>query len=125
MEIKIIGTSHIAQQSIQEIKKALSEEQPDIVAVELDVERAVALFQKRRTRISLFQIPTIGVKGFLFATVGHALQQKLGKMVGVSPGSDMKTALELARKQKLQVALIDQPIKITLQKFSQNLTWRE
>ena len=37
----------------------------------------------------------------------------------------MKTALELARKNNLEVALIDQPINITLQRFSKSFTWKE
>ena len=53
------------------------------------------------------------------------MQQKLGKMVGNAPGADMKTALELAREQKLQIALIDQPLPITLRNFSKSITWKE
>jgi pheromone shutdown protein TraB len=43
----------------------------------------------------------------------------------MDPGAEMKTALELAKKYKLQAELIDQPIKITLARFSKSLTWRE
>jgi pheromone shutdown protein TraB len=43
----------------------------------------------------------------------------------VSPGAEMKTALELARKEDLKVAYIDQPIKITLRNFSNEFTWKE
>ena len=67
----------------------------------------------------------IGVKGFVFAKLGQIVQQKLGKSVGIVPGSDMKTALLLAKKKKLQAALIDQPIQITLKRFSKGLSWRE
>ncbi len=125
MDIRLIGTSHIARQSIQEIKKALKEEKPDIVALELDVQRAAALLEKRPSRISPAVIRQIGLKGYLFAKIGQLVQQRLGKMVGVAPGSEMKTAIEEARKLQLQVALIDQPIAITLQKFSRSLTWKE
>jgi pheromone shutdown protein TraB len=37
----------------------------------------------------------------------------------------MKSALLLAKKEKIKVALIDQPIEITLRKFSQKLSWKE
>lgn len=125
MALHIIGTSHIAQESIREISKYINDEKPDIVALELDLPRAAALMQKEKNKISLTHIFQIGIKGYLFAKVGQIVQQKLGKMVGVSPGSEMKTALELARKNKLEIALIDQPIKITLRNFSKNLTWKE
>jgi len=123
--VKIIGTSHIAKQSVNEIKKTISEWQPDIVAVELDVQRAAALLQKGKTKITLGAALQIGFKGYLFAKIGQYVQQKLGKIVRLAPGSDMKTALEEARKKKLDVAFIDQPIKITLKNFSKSLTWRE
>jgi len=123
--IKIIGTSHIAKESVQEIKKAIAEEKPDIVAVELDTQRAIAIMQEQKNKISISAAFQIGVKGYLFAKIGQIVQQKLGKSVGISPGTEMKTALQEAKKNKLQIALIDQPINITLKKFSKNLTWKE
>lgn len=137
MPLHLIGTSHIAQQSIREIKKYIEEEKPDLVAVELDVQRATALLQEERQEgkkdekkrgkreISFQQIFHFGIKGYLFAKIGQYLQQKLGKMVGVTPGTEMKTALELAKKHKIQVAFIDQLLQVTLQRFSRSLTWRE
>jgi len=123
--LEIIGTSHIAKQSVEEIRKAINDKKPDIVAVELDVNRAAALLQDQKRKISMRDILKIGVKGYLFARIGQFVQQKLGKMVGVSPGSDMKTAILVASKNKLKVAFIDQPIQITLKKFSKSLTWKE
>lgn len=125
MEITIIGTSHIARQSVQEAKRVITEEKPDIVALELDPQRAAALLAKERRKISFKEVFHIGFRGYAFAKIGQAIQQKLGKMVGVAPGSEMKVSLELARKHNLQVALIDQPIAITLRNFSKNLTWKE
>ena len=123
--LKIIGTSHIAKQSIEEIKKSIEEFQPDTVAVELDLQRAAALMQKQKTKTSFSDIVKIGVKGYVFVKIGQYIQQKLGKVVGVIPGAEMKTALEIANSKKLQVALIDQPISVTLKNFSKELTWRE
>ena len=124
-KVKIIGTSHIAKQSVDEIKSTVNEWKPDIVALELDLQRAAALMSEQKSKVTLAMILQIGVKGYIFAKVGQFVQQKLGKMVGVSPGSEMKTALNLARKEKLEVAFIDQPIKITLKNFSKYLSWKE
>ncbi len=123
----IIGTSHIAQQSIDEIKKKIEEDKPEIIALELDTERAAVLLDERKQKrgSSLQQVRAFGVKGYLFARLGQYVQQKLGKSAGSTPGAEMKTALELARKNNLEVALIDQPIRITLQKFSKSFTWKE
>jgi len=123
--LKIIGTSHIAKQSVNEIKKAFEGFQPDVVGVELDIQRAKSLMQDQKNEISIAAIRQIGVKGYVFAKIGQIVQKKLGTAVGVSPGTEMKTAITLAAKGKKEVAFIDQPIQITLRKFSKNLTWKE
>ncbi len=123
--LQILGTSHIARQSVQEIKKTVEEFKPDIVAVELDIQRAKGLLQNVKRSASLSDILKIGVKGFVFVKLGQFIQQKLGKVVGISPGEDMKTAMIEAREHKLELALIDQPIEITLKRFSKQLTWKE
>lgn len=125
MSLKIIGTSHIAKQSIDEIKNEIEKNQPDIVALELDVQRASSLLKPENRNVPFMKAIRIGVKGYLFVKIGQYVQQKLGKMVGISPGSEMKTALILANQKKIDVAFIDQPITITLKKFSKGFTWKE
>jgi len=125
MELRILGTSHIAAESIKEITHIVESWKPEIIAVELDIERAASLFAEEKRRVSLAIVMEVGVKGYLFARIGQIIQQKLGQSVGISPGAEMKTALELAKKHKLQAELIDQPIKITLARFSKSLTWKE
>jgi len=124
--LKIVGTSHIARQSLAEIEAAFIDFRPTIVGVELDKGRLHALFSKEPERkASLADIRHISVKGYLFATIGRYTQKKLGNIVGVAPGSEMKLAVELAKKNNLKTALIDQDIQITLKRFSKALSWRE
>tara|TARA_Y100000310_G_scaffold308996_1_gene352644 strand:+ start:342 stop:1028 length:687 start_codon:yes stop_codon:yes gene_type:complete len=126
--LTIIGTSHIAKQSMQEIEDAVSKEKPDIIAIELDKKRFIALMHKKKgkeDRIRLRDIRRIGIKGYLFSLIGGYIQKKLGKIVGVAPGSEMKKAVRLAKKNKLQIALIDQDIELTLKRFSKSFTWKE
>ena len=59
MEIKIIGTSHISKDSVLEIKKQISTFKPDIVCVELDVNRYKSLFHKKSEKIRLSNISNI------------------------------------------------------------------
>lgn len=119
----IIGTSHIAKQSIDEIKKTIAEIKPDIIALELDRQRFYALTHKAKRGIP--NITRIGFKGFLFSLLGQWVQKKLGKKVGVKPGAEMLTAIKLAKKNKMKIALVDQDIEITLQRFSKNITWKD
>jgi pheromone shutdown protein TraB len=70
-------------------------------------------------------IKVIGLKGFLFNIIGAWIEKKLGKMVGVEPGSEMMTAINLAKKHNIKIELIDQDIELTLQRISKELTWKE
>jgi pheromone shutdown-related protein TraB len=124
-QIRIIGTSHVAKQSIEEIKETVEEFQPEIVAVELDLQRALALLQEQKSKVPLLELRNIGLQGYLFAKLGQYFQQKIGQNIGVSPGSEMKTALKLAQEKSLTVAFIDQPIKKTLRNFSKEFSWKE
>src|SRR3989344_7746802 len=121
----IIGTSHIAQESVTKIKHTIELTKPAVVAVELDQMRLHALLTNQKSKISLRDISRIGFKGYLFALLGSYIQKKLGKVVGLAPGSDMLTAVKLAHKSNIPVALIDRNIEITLKRFSQTLTWAE
>ncbi len=124
--ITLIGTSHIARESIKKVTSTINESKPDIVAVELDPQRYYALMhEKKKTRLSLYNIGRIGFKGFLFAVIGSWVSNKLGRMVGVEPGDEMKAAIKAAKKNKIKIALIDQDIELTLSRFSRYFTWKE
>jgi pheromone shutdown-related protein TraB len=123
--IILVGTSHIAKQSLKEIEKKIINENPGIIAVELDPRRLNALLSEEKHKLKLSDIRHIGVKGYIFAQLGGWMQRKLGNIVGVAPGSEMKLAVKMAQERKLRVALIDQDIEITLQKLSKQLTWKE
>ena len=123
--LTIIGTSHIAQQSVNQVKQTISLNKPDIVAIELDRRRFQALVSGKQRKPKLGDIKKIGVKGFLFTLIGSWAQKKLGKYVGVTPGSEMKAAINSAKQERSKIALIDQDIEVTLKKFSKRLTWKE
>ena len=121
----IIGTSHVAIQSIQEVENIILNEKPELVALELDKPRFLALMEKKKEKLRLRDIKYIGVKGYLFNLIGAWIEKKIGETVGVLPGSEMKKAVNTAIKVKADISLIDQNIKITLKKLSKRLTWKE
>lgn len=123
--ILIIGTSHIAKTSVEQVKKNFLSFKPDIICVELDSGRLQALLSKEKSKITLSAIKHIGVTGYLFALLAQFVQKKLGNVVGVSPGSEMKMALKLAKINHVRVALIDQDITITLRRLSKYFTFKE
>jgi pheromone shutdown-related protein TraB len=123
--VKIIGTSHIAPESLAKVEKTIRELKPNIVAIELDRKRLYALLSKDKQTISFRDIKRVGFKGWLFALIGAWAERKLGAKVGVSPGSEMLKAAALAHEVGAKTALIDQDIEITLKRFSKALTWKE
>ena len=120
-----LGTSHIAKQSLGEVKKRIEEEKPSIIALELDKKRLHALMSKAQRKIDFRSIKNIGFKGFLFSLFGAWAERKLGRLVGVAPGSEMKEAIKIAKRENIGIALIDQDIEITLQRLSNSITWKE
>lgn len=120
-----LGTSHIAKQSLDEVKRSIEDEKPQILALELDVKRINALMSKEHEKMGLKVIKNIGIKGFLFSLLGAWAEKKLGNIVGVAPGSEMRQAIRIARKDDIKIALIDQDIETTLKNFSDSITWRE
>ncbi len=125
VKFKIIGTSHISPDSLKKVEETIRRLQPTVVAIELDKKRLVALSEPNRQGIRLRDMRRVGVKGWIFASVGAWVERKLGEKVGVSPGAEMLKAVELAKEVKAKVALIDQDIEITLRRLSMFLTWRE
>ena len=120
--LTIIGTSHIAIQSIEEVKQSIKKTHPDIIALELDAIRFKKLISKNQ-KINLWK--NIGTQGFFFNLIGAWAEKKLGEKVNILPGSEMKAAIKIAKKEKIKIALIDQDIRITLKKLSKEITFKE
>ena len=99
--LTLIGTSHIAKQSLEEVNNAINKEKPDIIALELDKKRFFALTHNIKRKLKLSDIKRIGLKGYIFNLIGAWIEKKLGKYVGVEPGSEMITAIRLAKKNKI------------------------
>lgn len=123
--LKLIGTSHIATQSIKKVRKAIEEDQPAVVAIELDPKRMQSLLQPAAKGPRFKGIRQVGFKGWLFALIGSWISRKLGARVGVMPGSDMLEAYKIAKKHKIPVYLVDRDIEVTLRRFSKQFTWKE
>jgi len=122
---KIVGTSHVASESLREVRAAFKEWAPVVVAVELDIQRMQALASGAKPSLSPGLIRVVGIRGYLFAVIGGFLQRRIGRIVGITPGSEMLTTVRLAHKNRLPVLLIDRDIRTTLQRVSKAFGWRE
>ncbi|MFH1364647.1 MAG: TraB/GumN family protein, partial [Candidatus Aenigmatarchaeota archaeon] len=114
-KIVFVPTSHVASQSVRNVKEAIEKEKPDCVAVELDVNRLMSFKQKQGSNRDA--IKNIGVTTFLIYWIMKKLQDWLGKKTGILPGSEMVMAINAAHEKGIKVALIDQDINITFIKM--------
>lgn len=129
--LKIIGTAHVSQDSVDEVKEAILEDCPDVVAIELDRGRYTRLMQERAgievdDTISVSKIikeNKVGV--FLATSILSYFQNKIGADVEVAPGSEMIGAIEAAEEVGAKIALIDRDINITLQRVLNKMTFME
>jgi pheromone shutdown protein TraB len=121
----LVGTSHIASQAVRAVRQAFEQENPDVVAVELDPERLVGLLATERPKVSIRLVREVGIRGYLFALIGGSLQRRLGRIVDVLPGSDMLAAVRLAQHHAKKALLIDRDLRVTLQRLNHALGWRE
>ena len=100
--VSVYGTSHVSQESMDVINEALDEHQPDIVALELDMPRLESLLSDEEGR-----------DGSLFMKVLKKFQQRIGRKTGVMPGDEMMYAYQRCADDDMELALIDQDIRVT------------
>lgn len=116
-EIRLVGTAHVSQKSIDEVKAAIDEFGPDLIAVELDRGR----FESLRKQAPEPQVSEI-LKGGNFSQVLLQwllayLQRRIGMDVGIEPGAEMLAAIEEAEARGIPIGLADRDIRITLSRF--------
>ena len=125
--IILIGTAHISKDSVDEVKRAIKDYKPDIVAVELCKKRYDALTQKDKWENTPITSLLKSNRAYLVLaqTFLSSIQRKLGKEYGVEPGSEMIAAIKEAEKNKIEIALIDRDITVTLKRAWKKMGIRE
>ena len=128
--LKIIGTAHVSKESIDEVKEAIILNQPDVVAVELDMNRYQNMMAEKNGQ----EKPDVNIRDiikgdklsiFLVSMFLSYLQRKIGDDLGVKPGSEMIAAIETAEEIGAKVALIDRDISVTLKRALNKMSFIE
>ena len=129
--LTIIGTAHVSEESVNEVKDAIYEQQPDVVAIELDRGRYTKL---KKQMLGIEEDDTISVTRiikenkvglFLTSTLLGYFQSKIGADVDVAPGSEMVGAIEASEDLQIPIALIDREINTTLQRALNKMSFME
>lgn len=129
--LEIIGTAHVSEKSVEKVRNTILEKTPDVVAVELCINRYNHLINERNG-IDIkkkFQIKEL-IKGdnltlFLISEFLSYMQRKIGDEVGVKPGSEMLAAIDAANEVGARVVLIDRDISITLKRAIKKISFFE
>lgn len=120
--VVLVGTAHVSERSVDEVREAIAGEQPDCVCVELDAGRHAAITQPRAWMELDVRRVLKQRKGFLLLTniALHSLQRRLGRDLGVQPGAEMVAAVEAAQAAGVPFVLCDREIQVTLRR-----AWRQ
>jgi len=116
-ELKIVGTAHVSQKSVDEVRAAIDEFKPDVVAIELDPGRFSALKKQGRDPTVNDVLEVKNFNSLLVQWLLSYLQRKIGVDVGVEPGAEMKAAIAEAESRNIPIALVDRDIRLTLLRF--------
>lgn len=115
--LTLIGTAHILPKSVKEVRELIKSENPDIICVELDHNRYIALTTRKRER----ERSGNSVIPSEFGRILRFIQDKFAKKTGSPAGEDMLAAIEASREIGAQIELIDRDIRITLNRFMRRL----
>ncbi len=129
--LKIIGTAHVSQESVEEVKTAILENQPDVVAIELDRGRYIKLMNQRNGIVEddsihitkIIKENKVGV--FLVTTILAYMQNKIGDDLDIQPGAEMIAAIDAAEEVGSRIALIDRDISTTFQRVLNSMSTLE
>ncbi len=111
--IIIVGVAHVINLRAQ-IERLIVTKDPDIVAVELDYGRYVALKNKE----------TGGKMPYLYRKMGE-MQKSLANMLGTEVGDEMLTAVDVAQIFGKEVAFVDMEAMEIARRIRREMTLRE
>ena len=117
-EFVLVGTAHISSQSVEDVRAAVDEYQPDRVCVEIDASRYKQLKDGSSWKnLDIYKIIRQR-KGFLL--LGNlalsSFQKRMGVDLGSKPGEEMRAAIEIAEEREIPYALCDREIQTTLRR---------
>jgi pheromone shutdown-related protein TraB len=120
-DVILVGTAHISRESAELVKRAIAEESPDTVCVELCRSRYESMTQKKAWQDTDLIKAIKEKKAFLLLSnlMLASFQKKIGQKLGIKPGQEMLQALETAEAVGAGIILADREIRVTLAR-----TWR-
>lgn len=124
-KIILIGTNHIAEESVVLVQQIIETENPDTVCVELDEKRAEKYLDPVKwASMDIIKVIKENRLVVLFTNIIYAAyQRKLAKEVGTKAGGEMLQAMQSAEKINAKIELIDRDAQVTFKRMWRSLTW--
>lgn len=117
-EIILIGTAHVSKESVDEVSRIIREELPGRVCVEIDNSRYKTMTEGNSWQQLNISEVLRQKKGFLLLAnlVLSSFQRRIGSELGISPGEEMKKAVETAKELGIPFSFSDREIQVTLKR---------
>lgn len=117
-EIILIGTAHVSNESVEQVRRVISEEKPERVCVEMDKGRFANMRdEKSWSKMDIFKILAEKKGLFMLASlVLSSFQKKIGLGVGIKPGQEMLEAINICESLDIPYSLSDREVQVTLRR---------
>lgn len=121
-EIILIGTAHVSQNSVEQVKQIIEEETPDRICLELDSGRMKSKTDENAwENMDIRKVLKEG-KGFLMLanTALASFQRRMGTQTGSKPGEEILGGATVAKEKGIPYSLCDREIQTTFKR-----AWRK
>ncbi|HOV78393.1 MAG TPA: TraB domain-containing protein, partial [Sedimentisphaerales bacterium] len=117
-DVYLVGTAHISQDSVEDVRTTVEQVRPDAICVELCKARHQAMTQSDNWRkMDVVKIVRQKKAVFLLAQlIMSSFYRRLGEKLGVQPGAEMIEGIRMAESTGAQLVLADRDIEITLKR---------
>ncbi len=117
-EIVLVGTAHVSQNSVDEVRDQIESVEPDHVCIEIDEQRFRSIKEKQDfSRLDIFQIiKTRQAFLMLSSLVLTSFQRRMGLATGVQPGAELLAAATFCEEREIPVSLADRQVQTTLRR---------
>ncbi len=126
-EIILIGTAHVSKESQILVEETIKKEKPDTVGIELCDQRYKTITDKNSwKRMKITEVIKKNKTYLLLLTlILSSFQKRIGDKLGVEPGSEMISAIKTAKKNNMDIELLDRNIQVTLKRAWAKLSFFE
>ncbi len=117
-DIYLVGTAHLSNESVEDVKTTVELVKPDSICVELCQGRYQAMTQSDNwSKMDIFKVVRQKKAVFMLAQlVMTSFYKRLGEKLKIQPGAEMLAGIKLAEETGAELVLADRNIEITLKR---------